>query len=153
MKYLYITLGFISLGIGCLGIVVRGLPTTPFVLLAASLFAKSSERWYNWLISNRLFGKFIEDFAKEKGMSLKLKIISVSLMWTMITISALTFDSLHMKIFLLIMGITGTIVMGFVLKTIPVKKGSELIEKLHEPSEQYSSKTESTGVISAKSLK
>lgn len=122
MKLLYTTLGFISLGIGCVGIVVRGLPTTPFVLLAASLFAKSSERWYNWLISNRLFGKFIEDFAREKGMSLKIKIISISMMWAMITISAVTFKSLHMKLFLLIMGIIGTIVMGFVVKTIKVKK-------------------------------
>ncbi len=118
MKILYTTLGFISLGIGCVGIVVRGLPTTPFVLLAASLFAKSSERWYNWLISNRLFGKFIEQYAREKGMSLKMKIISISMMWTMITISALTFKSLHMKLFLVGMGIIGTIVMGFVLKTI-----------------------------------
>jgi uncharacterized membrane protein YbaN (DUF454 family) len=122
MKILYTTLGFISLGIGCAGIVVRGLPTTPFVLLAASLFAKSSERWYNWLISNRLFGKFIEDFAREKGMSLKIKIISISLMWAMITISAMTFKSLHMKLFLLVMGVIGTIVMGFIVKTIRVKK-------------------------------
>jgi len=124
MRYLYITLGFMSLGVGCLGIVVRGLPTTPFVLLAASLFAKSSERWYNWLTSNRLFGKFIKDFAKEKGMSMKMKIISISLMWTMITISALTFKSLHMKLFLVLMGIIGTIVMGFVLKTIKAKTDS-----------------------------
>lgn len=122
MKILYTTLGFISLGIGCAGIVIRGLPTTPFVLLAASLFAKSSERWYNWLISNRLFGKFIEDFAREKGMSLKIKIISISLMWAMISISAVTFESLHMKLFLLVMGIIGTIVMGFVVRTIRVKK-------------------------------
>lgn len=122
MKILYTTLGFISLGIGCAGIVIRGLPTTPFVLLAASLFAKSSERWYNWLISNRLFGKFIEDFAREKGMSLKMKIISISMMWAMITISAVTFKSLHMKLFLLVMGIIGTIVMGFVVRTIRVEK-------------------------------
>ncbi|HNX22617.1 MAG TPA: YbaN family protein [Spirochaetota bacterium] len=124
MKLLYTTLGFISLGIGCAGIVVRGLPTTPFVLLAASLFAKSSERWYNWLISNKLFGKFIEQYAKEKGMTLKMKILSITLMWTMITISALTFKSIHMKLFLLVMGIIGTIVMGFVLKTITVKTDS-----------------------------
>jgi len=124
MNILYTTLGFISLGIGCAGIVIRGLPTTPFVLLAASLFAKSSERWYNWLISNRLFGKFIEQYAREKGMSFKMKIISISLMWTMITISALTFKSLHMKLFLVGLGIIGTIVMGFVVKTIIVKKDS-----------------------------
>jgi len=124
VKRLYTALGFISLGIGCVGIVVRGLPTTPFVLLSASLFAKSSERWYNWLISNRLFGKFIEQYAREKGMSFKMKIISISLMWTMITISALTFKSLHMKLFLLAMGIIGTIVMGFVVRTVKIKKDS-----------------------------
>ncbi len=118
MKILYTTLGFISLGIGMVGIVVRGLPTTPFVLLSASLFAKSSERWYNWLISNRLFGKFIEQYAREKGMSFKMKIISITMMWTMITISAMTFKSIHMKFFLIGMGVIGTIVMGFVVKTI-----------------------------------
>lgn len=121
MKRLYIVLGFLALGIGCVGIVVRGLPTTPFVLLSASLFAKSSERWYNWLVSNRIFGKFLKQFAEERGMSLKMKIISISLMWTMISISALTFESLHMKIFLLLMGLIGTFVMGFAVKTITVK--------------------------------
>lgn len=121
MKRLYIVLGFLSLGVGCVGIVVRGLPTTPFVLLSASLFAKSSERWYNWLVSNRIFGKFLKQFAEERGMSLKMKIISISLMWTMISISALTFESLHMKIFLLLMGLIGTFVMGFAVKTITVK--------------------------------
>jgi uncharacterized protein len=122
VKRLYTALGFISLGIGCVGIVVRGLPTTPFVLLSASLFAKSSERWYNWLISNRLFGKFVEQYAREKGMSIRMKIISISLMWAMITISALTFSSIRMKLFLLAMGIIGTIVMGFVVKTVHRKK-------------------------------
>jgi hypothetical protein len=86
------------------------------------MFAKSSERWYNWLTSNRIFGKFIKDFAQEKGMSFKLKIISISLMWAMIAVSAVTFKSLHMKIFLITMGIIGTAVMGFVLKTVPARK-------------------------------
>jgi len=121
MKLLYTTLGFIALGIGFVGIFVRGLPTTPFVLLAASLFSKSSERWYNWLISNRLFGKFVEQYSREKGMSLKMKIISISLMWGMITISALSFKTIQMKMFLLVLGIIGTTVMGFVVKTIRKK--------------------------------
>jgi len=121
MKNIYIALGFLSLGIGCLGIVVRGLPTTPFVLLSASLFAKSSERWYNWLVSNRLFGKFIKQFAEERGISLKMKIISILFMWIMISISVLTLDSIHLKIIILLVGLIGTIVMGFAVKTITVK--------------------------------
>ena len=121
MKKVYIVLGFLSLGVGCLGIVVRGLPTTPFVLLSASLFAKSSERWYNWLVSNRVFGKFVKQFAEEKGMSLKMKIFSISFMWAMIAISVLTLDSTNIRIVILVMGLIGTIVMGFAVKTITVK--------------------------------
>lgn len=125
MKYIYTALGFISLSIGCAGIVIRGLPTTPFVLLAASLFAKSSDRWYNWLVSNRLFGTIVRQFAEERGMTLKMKIISISLMWCMITISAATFNSIKMKIFIVILGVTGTAVMGFVVRTVKRKKQGE----------------------------
>ncbi len=125
MKYLYTALGFLSLAIGCAGIVIRGLPTTPFVLLSASLFAKSSDRWYNWLVSNRIFGRIIRQFAEEKGMTLRVKAASIALMWFMITISVLTLSSWKLKLAIAILGIIGTIVMGFVVRTVPSKKSGE----------------------------
>ena len=81
-KKLYILLGFLSLGLGVLGSVLPILPTTPFILLSAYLFSKSSEKWYKWLISLPKFGKNIEDWNEHGVISKKAKVtclISVSL--------------------------------------------------------------------------
>ncbi len=85
-KILYIGLGFISLFLGILGIIVPGLPTTPFLLLTAWFFVRSSDRLYNWLIEHKIFGAYIKNL--QKGMSVKYKIISLLIMWTMIFVSS-----------------------------------------------------------------
>ena len=73
--------GTISLGLGILGIFLPLLPTTPFLLLAAACYARSSRRFSNWLSSNRFFGKFIENYQEGKGVPLKLKAFSILLLW------------------------------------------------------------------------
>ena len=74
----WLVLGFICVGIGSIGVVVPGLPTTPFMILAAGCFARSSNRFYRWVITNRVFGAQVRRFREGKGISLKGKIISVS---------------------------------------------------------------------------
>jgi hypothetical protein len=111
--------GTISLCIGLVGIVVPGLPTTPFLLLTAGLYVKSSDRLYNTLISNRLLGKYIRTFQKERGLSLKSKLTSIAIMWIMISISCLfMIRLLTIQVIVLIIGVIGTIVMGFVVPTV-----------------------------------
>ena len=73
--------GTICLGLAILGIFLPLLPTTPFLLLAAACFARSSRRFSNWLLSNRFFGKFINNYHEGKGVPLKLKAFSVLLLW------------------------------------------------------------------------
>ena len=73
--------GTISLGLGILGIFLPLLPTTPFLLLAAACYARSSRRFGNWLLGNRLFGKFIKNYQEGKGIPLKLKAFSILLLW------------------------------------------------------------------------
>ena len=73
--------GTISLGLAILGIFLPLLPATPFLLLAAACFARSSRRFSNWLLSNRFFGKFINNYHEGKGVPLKLKAFSVLLLW------------------------------------------------------------------------
>jgi uncharacterized membrane protein YbaN (DUF454 family) len=80
--------GTISLGLGILGIFLPLLPTTPFLLLAAACYSRSSRRFSNWLSGNRLFGKFIKDYQEGKGIPLKLKIFSILLLWITIGCSA-----------------------------------------------------------------
>lgn len=62
-------LAFLSLGIGCVGIVFPILPTTPFFLLALCLFARGSERFHRWFLSTGLYKKYLEDFVKTKTMT------------------------------------------------------------------------------------
>jgi len=86
-KYIYITLGFFFVGLGVLGIFVPLLPTTVFLLIAAYLFAKSSDKYYNWLITSKYFGKFIRDYREGKGVPLKVKTISLTALWVTILFS------------------------------------------------------------------
>lgn len=65
------------------------LPTTPFLLLAAYCYAKSSERFYNWLITNRLCGKYIRNYKEGLGMKLNHKLFTIILLWLTIGYSVL----------------------------------------------------------------
>lgn len=118
LKIVYIILGTLSLALGIIGIVVPGLPTTPFILLTAWLYIKGSNKLHKWLISNKLFGKYILNFERNKGMTMKSKIVSTLMMWTMITISCTFFiESTTIRLVVIAMGIIGTSVMVFFLKT------------------------------------
>lgn len=118
-KILLIFLGSISLGLGVLGIFVPGLPTTPFLLLSAFLYLKSSQKLYNRLISNKYLGKYIIRFNSDKGMTKSAKIYSIFVMWTMVSLSIIfLIGDLWLKILVLSVAIIGTIVMGFIIKTI-----------------------------------
>lgn len=77
-------LGLLSLLLGLIGVLLPLLPTTPFVLLSAGLFAKGSTRLHHWLINHRLFGKLIKDFDENKIIPLHAKIIAISMLWVSI---------------------------------------------------------------------
>lgn len=66
--------------IGGVGVVLPLLPTTPFVLVAAACFAKSSPRMHAWLLANRVFGPVIMDWEKKKCISLKVKLSALTMM-------------------------------------------------------------------------
>ena len=76
---LYKSLGFIFLGIGVIGVFLPLLPTTPFLLVSAGCFAKSSEKWHQWLLSNRIFGPIIKDWQERKCISFSTKVFAISL--------------------------------------------------------------------------
>jgi uncharacterized protein len=118
VKILYILLGTIALLIGITGVVVPGLPTTPFLLITAWLYLKGSERLYNRLLKTRVVGNYIREYRKQKGMTLKQKVSSIGVMWFMITLSVVFFiPEVTVKIIVLIVGAIGTAVMGFVVRT------------------------------------
>ncbi len=77
---LYLLLGFFSVFLGVLGILLPVMPTTIFLIIASFFFARSSERLHKKLLSNKLFGKLISDFYKRHTIPLKAKITSISLL-------------------------------------------------------------------------
>jgi uncharacterized membrane protein YbaN (DUF454 family) len=101
-KALFTTLGFLFLGLGILGIFLPVLPTTPFLLLTAILFAKSSDRWYQKLITHPTLGSYILNFREHRSIPLKVKITTISLLWITIGCSALfAVSQLWLRILLL----------------------------------------------------
>ena len=76
-KKVLIFFGFLSLGLGLIGSILPLLPTTPFLLLSAFFFSKSSERWYNWLIRMPKIGVQIQDWNEHGVISNKSKVICI----------------------------------------------------------------------------
>ena len=65
--------GFLSISVGILGIVLPILDTTPFMLLGAYCFAKSSPKWHRWLLRHPIFGEYIAAFQEKRGLTLQQK--------------------------------------------------------------------------------
>ncbi len=89
IKWLLITAGTIFLGLGFVGVFIPILPTTPFLLLAAACFARSSKRFYERLLNNKWFGSYISNYRDGKGIPVKVKIVTISVLWTTILVSVL----------------------------------------------------------------
>jgi hypothetical protein len=88
IRLLLVIAGTLSVGLGILGIFVPVLPTTPFLLLAAACYARSSERFYGWLLNNKWFGNYIRSYLERKGIPLKVKVLTITLLWITIGSSA-----------------------------------------------------------------
>jgi len=81
VKIIYAILGLISLGVGIIGVFLPLLPTTPFLLLSAALFARSSTRLYNWLLNHKILGAFIRNYREDKSVTVRVKVIAISMLW------------------------------------------------------------------------
>ncbi len=118
VRALYMIGGTLSLVLGVIGIFVPGLPTTPFVLLSAALYAKSSEKLYNLLLDNKYLGPRIKNFQRQKGVTLKGKYRIIALMLTMVLISSfLVAKVMVLKVIIISAGVIGAIVVRFFVPT------------------------------------
>jgi hypothetical protein len=110
MKALLVTLGTLSVALGVLGIFLPLLPTTIFLLLAAACYARSSDRFYLWLINHRWLGRYIRNHYEGRGMSRRDKILTLVALWTGIGATAIwSVESLWIR--LLLVGIALAVTM------------------------------------------
>ncbi|MWV18038.1 DUF454 family protein [Pseudomonas sp. L-22-4S-12] len=87
VRYALLAVGWLSVLLGVIGIFVPVLPTTPFLLLAAACFVRSSRRFYHWLVGHRHLGPWIRDYLEGNGIPLKAKAYAIGLMWLSIAFS------------------------------------------------------------------
>lgn len=117
-RILYIIGGTMSLALAILGIVLPGLPTTPFALLSAYLYAKSSRKLYDWLLNNKILGPRIKNYHKRNGVTRKGKIGIIIFMWTMVCISSFVIIKIiPLRILILSLGLIGAVVVWFFVPT------------------------------------
>jgi len=121
-KLLFIILGFIFLALGVVGAVLPMLPTTPFVLLAAICFGKSSDRLHMRFLSTRFYRKNIESFVHRRSMTIKNKLILIATITLFMGISFITMYALFAPVFaqiaLVIIWLCHVLYFGFKVKTI-----------------------------------
>ena len=82
-----VVIGTVALALGVIGIVVPVLPTTPFLLLAAACYARSSERLHRWLMNNRFLGEPVRNYRDSRAVKLHVKVYAIALLWAGIAVS------------------------------------------------------------------
>ncbi|WP_407296918.1 YbaN family protein [Stutzerimonas zhaodongensis] len=86
-RYALLVIGWLSVTLGIIGIFLPVLPTTPFLLLAAACFVRSSRRFYDWLVMHPRLGPWFRDYLDGNGIPLKGKIYAIATMWISIGVS------------------------------------------------------------------
>ena len=81
MKILLNIIGFIFIALGVVGIVLPLLPTTPFAVAAAAVFAKANPKMRVWLFKNRFLGPYLKQYYEKTGLTVKYKARTILFLW------------------------------------------------------------------------
>ncbi|MFA6468810.1 MAG: YbaN family protein [Bacteroidota bacterium] len=109
IRWTLIVAGTVLVGIGILGIFLPLLPTTVFFLMAAWCYARSSQRFYDWLHQNRYFGKYLRNYRSGMGVTRTSKISTIVILWCGILYSIFVSNSLVVQMILVAIAIGVTI--------------------------------------------
>ena len=116
-RWAWFSLGWVAVGLGSLGVVVPGLPTTGFFILAASCFAKSSPRFERWVLGLPGVGPLVRDHRAGLGMPRRAKVIAVSMLVVVVGLSAgLALDTRWARLAVLGLGAVG---IAYILGRVP----------------------------------
>ncbi|HZH92557.1 MAG TPA: YbaN family protein [Tissierellaceae bacterium] len=125
MKVIFVTLGFISVGIGAIGAVLPVLPTTPFLLLGSYFLAKGSDRFNDWLKGTKLYKDNLESFERNRSMTRRTKTYLMTLSSSMIWLSIFMVDKPYLKAMLVVIDLFKFYYFIFRIKTEEKKEQKE----------------------------
>ena len=115
-RFLWLILGLLFVAIGLIGVVVPGLPTTPLMILAAACFAKSSQRFYDWVIANKMFGHHVKNYREGRGIPARSKRAIIPVLWIFVLFAGfvgIPGGLFYAKIATMILAVIGT---SFILR-------------------------------------
>ena len=101
-------IGCIAVILAIAGVFLPLLPTTPFLLLASACFLRSSEKLHRRLMNNRLFGPYLENIQRNRGIPLKGKIFTLILLWGSIFLTLYRLDRMVVEIILIVIAATAS---------------------------------------------
>jgi uncharacterized membrane protein YbaN (DUF454 family) len=107
VRILLMVVGSVSLFLGAVGVFLPIIPTTPFLLLAAACYLRSSERMHKWLLNNRWFGEYIKNYQAGRGIPRKTKLFAIAALWITILFSVVFVvdEILVMQVVLLVIAV------------------------------------------------
>lgn len=124
-KALYIVLGSLTLALGIIGIVVRGIPTTPLLLLTLMFYSKGSQRLDRWFRGSVFYKKFLEKYDKRKALTLRQKITIQLFAAVMMTLTFIVVDNIIVRIAMVASLIIMNYVFIFRIKTYRPEDAAE----------------------------
>jgi hypothetical protein len=117
VRYLWIALGFIFLGLGFLGAVLPLVPTTPFLLLTVFFFSKGSERFSKWFVTTRIYNTYIASYRLGQAITLAKKIEILTSVTLVLGISFYFTEKNYLRLILISIFIGHLVYFGFAIKT------------------------------------
>ena len=120
-KQILLALGWLCFALGMIGVVVPVLPTTPFLLLAAAIFARNSKKCEAWLVSTEVYKRYCLPFKSQGGLTLKKKAEILFIVYSILLISGMLVSHIHVRIFLVVLAC----IKLFVMIRIPTLKKGE----------------------------
>ena len=120
VKSFLLLLGFIFVGLGFIGIIIPGMPTTVFMILAAACFAKSSPKFERWILDLPGIGRLVQDHRDGLGMPQKSKAIAITMMVVAVTLSIIF--AITSTLIQILVGVVGIIGVWYVGVRVPTKE-------------------------------
>lgn len=136
-KALLVAIGVLAVGLGTVGVFVPLLPTTPFLLLAAACFIRSSNRLYVWLIRHRWFGSYIRNYREHRAITLTTKIAMLTLLW-----GAIGYAAVFVVPVWWVRALLGVIVVGVTIHLLQLKTLTpEMAKRQEEVASEFAARS------------